>query len=134
MISAPDAPLFLVLPLPAGEALFPFAPPPVFGAFLPELSSPKISSASAAAFAAAAFSAAAFAAAAFLSAAAFSAAAFLSAAAFSAAAFSAAFLFPWPPQQRRQWHLTPVFLPGKVQGQRSWQAAVHGVTRLSMHA
>jgi hypothetical protein len=77
LISAPDAPLFLVLPLPAGEALFPFAPPPVFGAFLPELSSPKISSASAAAFAAAAFSAAAFAAAAFLSAAAFSAAAFL---------------------------------------------------------
>ena len=67
MISAPDAPLFLVLPLPAGEALFPFAPPPVFGAFLPELSSPKISSASAAAFAAAAFSAAAFAAAARLS-------------------------------------------------------------------
>ena len=59
MISAPDAPLFLVLPLPAGEALFPFAPPPVFGAFLPELSSPKISSASAAAFAAAAFSTAA---------------------------------------------------------------------------
>ncbi len=39
MISAPEA-LFLVLPLPA-EALFPLAPPPVLGAFLPELRSPS---------------------------------------------------------------------------------------------
>ena len=38
---------------------------------------------------------------------------------------------------RRKWHPTPVFLPGEFRGQRTWQAAVHGVTRLkqlSMHA
>ena len=38
----------------------------------------------------------------------------------------------WP---RRQWHPTPVLLPGKSHGQRAWWAAVHGIakswTRLS---
>ena len=38
---------------------------------------------------------------------------------------------PW----KRKWPPTPVFLPGKSHGQRSWWAAVHGVakswTRLS---
>ena len=37
--------------------------------------------------------------------------------------------------RRRQWHPTPVLLPGKSYGRRAWQAAVHGVaksrTRLS---
>ena len=37
--------------------------------------------------------------------------------------------------RRRQWHPTPVLLPGKSHGWRSWWAAVHGVvksrTRLS---
>ena len=36
---------------------------------------------------------------------------------------------------RRQWHPTPVLLPGKSHGQRAWCAVVHGVaksqTRLS---
>ena len=40
-----------------------------------------------------------------------------------------------PPCRRRQWHPTPVLLPGKSHGQRSLWAAVHGVaksrTRLS---
>ena len=40
---------------------------------------------------------------------------------------------PW----RRKWQPTPVFLPGKSQGQRSWWATVHGAsehwTRLSVH-
>ena len=31
---------------------------------------------------------------------------------------------------RRQWHPTPVLLPGESRGQRrAWWAAVHGVTR-----
>ena len=30
---------------------------------------------------------------------------------------------------RRQWHFTPVLLPGKSHGQRSWWAAVHGVAK-----
>ena len=30
-------------------------------------------------------------------------------------------------QGRRQWHPTPVLLPGKSHGRRSWWAAVHGV-------
>ena len=30
--------------------------------------------------------------------------------------------------RRRQWHPTPVLLPGKSHGQRAWWAAVHGVT------
>ena len=30
---------------------------------------------------------------------------------------------PW----RREWQLTPAFLPGESHGQRSWQATVHGV-------
>ena len=29
--------------------------------------------------------------------------------------------------QRRQWHSTPVLLPGKSHGQRAWWAVVHGV-------
>ena len=29
---------------------------------------------------------------------------------------------------RRQWHPTPVLLPGKSHGWRAWKAAVHGVT------
>ena len=37
--------------------------------------------------------------------------------------------------RRRQWHPTPVLLPGKSHGWRAWWAAVHGVaksrTRLS---
>jgi hypothetical protein len=94
LISAPLAPLFLLFPFPAAAAALPFAPPPVFGAFLPELKSPnKSSTPCAAALSEAAFSAAAFffaSAAAFLSAAAFAAAA-LSAAAFSAAFSAAAF-------------------------------------------
>ena len=32
---------------------------------------------------------------------------------------------PW----RRRWQPIPVFLPGKSHGQRSWRAAVHGVTK-----
>ena len=30
---------------------------------------------------------------------------------------------------RRQWHPTPVLLPGKSHGWRAWWAAVHGVTK-----
>ena len=30
---------------------------------------------------------------------------------------------------RRQWHPTPVFLPGESQGRRTWWAAVHGVAK-----
>ena len=30
--------------------------------------------------------------------------------------------------RRRQWHPTPVLLPGKSHGWRSWKAAIHGVT------
>ena len=30
---------------------------------------------------------------------------------------------PW----RREWQPTPVFLPGKLNGQRSWQTTVQGV-------
>ena len=30
---------------------------------------------------------------------------------------------------RRQWHPTPVLLPGKSHGWRAWWAAVHGVSR-----
>ena len=33
---------------------------------------------------------------------------------------------PW----RRKWHPTPVLLPGEFHGQRSWQAAVHGIARV----
>ena len=29
---------------------------------------------------------------------------------------------------RKKWHPTPVFLPGKFHGQRSWRAIVHWVT------
>ena len=32
---------------------------------------------------------------------------------------------------RRKWQPTPVFLPGKPHGQRSWQATVHGVAKES---
>ena len=32
-------------------------------------------------------------------------------------------------QQRRQWHPTPVLLPGKSQGRGAWWAAVHGVAK-----
>ena len=32
---------------------------------------------------------------------------------------------PW----RRAWHPTPVFLPGESQGQRTWWATVHRVTK-----
>ena len=32
---------------------------------------------------------------------------------------------PW----NRKWQATPVFLPGKFHGQRSWWATVHGVTK-----
>ena len=31
--------------------------------------------------------------------------------------------------QRRQWHPTPVLLPGKSHGRRAWWAAVHGVAK-----
>ena len=31
--------------------------------------------------------------------------------------------------QRRWWHPTPVLLPGNSHGQRSWWAAVHGVSK-----
>ena len=31
--------------------------------------------------------------------------------------------------RRRQWHPTPVLLPGKSHGQKSLEAAVHGVTK-----
>ena len=44
-------------------------------------------------------------------------------------------IHPLMPERRKQWHSTPVLLPGKSHGQRSWWAAVHGVakslTRLS---
>jgi len=30
---------------------------------------------------------------------------------------------------RREWQPTPVFLPGKSHGQRTWRATVHGVTK-----
>ena len=30
--------------------------------------------------------------------------------------------------RRRQWHPTPVLLPGKSHGRGAWWAAVHGVT------
>ena len=30
---------------------------------------------------------------------------------------------------RRQWHPTPVLLPGESHGRRSWWAAVHGVAK-----
>ena len=30
--------------------------------------------------------------------------------------------------RRRQWHTTPVLLPGKSHGQGAWKATVHGVT------
>ena len=33
--------------------------------------------------------------------------------------------YPW----RRQWHPTPVLLPGKSHGRRAWWAVVHGVTK-----
>ena len=32
---------------------------------------------------------------------------------------------PW----KREWRLTPVFLPREFQGDRAWQAIVHGVTK-----
>ena len=32
-------------------------------------------------------------------------------------------------KRRRQWHLTPVLLPGKSHGQRAWWAVVHGVPK-----
>ena len=31
--------------------------------------------------------------------------------------------------RRRQWHPTPVLLPGKSHGRRAWWAVVHGVTK-----
>ena len=34
-------------------------------------------------------------------------------------------LLPW----RRQWHPTPVLLPGKSHGRRAWWAVVHGVAK-----
>ena len=33
--------------------------------------------------------------------------------------------FPW----RRQWQLTPVFLPGEFHGQKAWQVTAPGVTK-----
>ena len=30
---------------------------------------------------------------------------------------------------RRKWHPTPIFLPGKYHGQRSWWSRVHGVAK-----
>ena len=33
--------------------------------------------------------------------------------------------------RRRQWHPTPVLLPGKSRGWRTWWPAVHGVTKKS---
>ena len=36
-------------------------------------------------------------------------------------------------QRRRQWHPTPVLLPGKSRGQRIWWAAVHGVSTEQLH-
>ena len=34
-----------------------------------------------------------------------------------------------PDKWRRQWHPTPVPLPGKSHGRRAWQTAVHGVAQ-----
>ena len=49
--------------------------------------------------------------------------------------FEIALLQGKPELQRRQWHPTPVLLPGKSHGRRAWWAVVHGVaksrTRLS---
>ena len=39
------------------------------------------------------------------------------------------FALPSPHKGRRQWHPTPVLLPGKSHGRRAWWAAVHGVAR-----
>ena len=39
------------------------------------------------------------------------------------------FMGPNAASQRRQWHPTPVLLPGKSHGWRSLEAAVHGVTK-----
>ena len=46
-------------------------------------------------------------------------------------AFLVAQMVKSPPavQKRRQWHPTPVLLPGKPHGRRSLLAAVHGVTK-----
>ena len=33
------------------------------------------------------------------------------------------------PRQRRQWHPTPVLLPGKSMDEGAWWAAVHGVAK-----
>ena len=41
---------------------------------------------------------------------------------------SMSILFQVDIQRRRQWHPTPVLLPGKSQG--AWWAAVHGVARV----
>ena len=50
-------------------------------------------------------------------------------------AYQSYFLFVDSHLWRRQWHPTPVLLPGKPHGWRAWKAAVHGVaegrTRLS---
>ena len=35
----------------------------------------------------------------------------------------------WEDPWRREWQPTPVVLPGKFHGQRSWWAIVHGVTK-----
>ena len=32
---------------------------------------------------------------------------------------------PW----RRKWQYTPVYLPGKSHGQKSWRATIYGVTK-----
>ena len=36
---------------------------------------------------------------------------------------------PSPLPRRRQWHPTPVLLPGKSHGWRAWWATVHGITK-----
>ena len=48
------------------------------------------------------------------------------------AALFLVFFFPkivLPLSQRRQWHPTPVLLPGKSHGQRSLLAAIYGVAQ-----
>ena len=36
---------------------------------------------------------------------------------------------PMADSRRRQWHPTPVFLPGESQGWGAWWAALYGVTQ-----
>ena len=39
------------------------------------------------------------------------------------------FTFPFHFHRRRQWHPTPVLLPGKSMDRGAWQAVVHGVAK-----